>query len=835
MEERHEIIEFPRNLSMKIYMHRLGDVTLHWHRSLELLLLLEGTVHASVDGKSFNMSVGDILLINSNSLHELNSPAGAVFVALQLKPELFKINNSYTDETTFICNSALDEHPERFAGLRMCISRMLLGGIRKHSAADYRNYGLTYWMLAELMSRFRLPNNNSTRNQQKYSQRLIAIVDYIEQHYSENFSLTDLAESQNLSAPYLSNFFNKYIGVKFSQYYTDIKLSHAFHDLMNTDHSVERIAAANGFPEPHAFIRAFKAKFGDTPNAYRKKERERKLDINRQDNLNHLSLDPSNYLPQLLEYDESIRLSDEYPAEKMNDIVFVPTVEVNDVCHRLRHTFKQVITVGRARDLLNHNIRTMLQDIQSTVGYKYIKFHGILSDDMMVCMRLPDGSLQFHYQMVDSALEFLLSIGLKPVVQLSFMPTALASDLSKTVFSNPFNTSPPKDMAEWNLLISDFTKHLITQFGKDEITTWLFCVWCEPDSPAKMFGFEDFSLFCEFYRNTYETVKTVCADISFGSPGFFHLLQWGEPVFLSDFIRYTLSHNCRPDFLNIHYYSDILSRESNEAILLRASSSQMPRETDGFAEFISYIRRFFDSMGVGDLPVYMTEWNLTFSHRNLINDTCFHSCYILKNLLENYDRLESFGYWSLTDLIEENPLPGSKHIFHGGMGIYTVNGVRKNVFYAFDFANRLGDELLAQGDGYFVTRRNDHIQIITYNYIHYGDIFASGSDAGITETERYAPFDMSRTISFSIPLSGLSDGPYLIKEYFVNRRHGSAFDLWVDFGGLPLSSADQKLLQNSCVPGFHTEIMECRNGTLTYSPTLLPLEIRFAEIIPNSG
>lgn len=452
MEERYEIIEFPRNLDMKIFMHKIGDVNRHWHRSLELLFLLEGSVHAGIDGQIFDMSEGDVVLINSNSIHELHSD-GAVLAALQIKPDLFRINSTFSEEPEFECNSALDDPPGHYEGLRMCISRMLLENISKDSGTDYRNYGLSYWLLAELISHFRAPDNGLPRMRQKYADRLTAMLDYIEQHYAENFSLADLADSQKLSVPYLSSFFSKYMGVKFSQYYTGVKLEHALHELLNTEHPVERIAASNGFPEPHAFIRAFKAKYGDTPNAYRKKELERRLAFSGNYGLNYLSLEPSNYLNTLLKYTQNRRLLEIPTFSDPVEQILIPEIPVEKPLRFLRHTFKNVITVGRARDLLNSDIRAMLQDLQSTVGYKYIKFHGILSDDMMVCGRAVDGTLQFRFHMVDSALEYLLSIGLKPIVQLSFMPMALASDPNKTIFYNPFNTSPPKDMAEWNLLI----------------------------------------------------------------------------------------------------------------------------------------------------------------------------------------------------------------------------------------------------------------------------------------------------------------------------------------------------------------------------------------------
>lgn len=835
MEERHEIIKFPQNLRMKVFIHKIGSVARHWHRSLELLFVLEGKVHIMMDEQSFSLAEGDVILINSNSIHSLWSEESAVMIALQFRPELFSLGDGDPETMEFNCNSATDPAPDRYDNIRWIIANMVTNNINRHPGTDYRNYSGCYFLLSELVSKFRVSDEGQSKARLKYTQRLSEIMGYIEAHYREDISLSDLAASQQLSVPYLSAFFSRYMGVKFTQYYTDVKLEHALRDLTGTDHTVERVAADNGFPEIHAFIRAFKSKFGVTPSAYRKRGFDQHLFPNGNQALNYLATEPSNYLHVLLDYLSNNQAETIIVPTAANavDRIQVAPINTGKVQKRLTHNFKAVISVGRARDLLNHNIRQMLRDLQNTVGYKYIKFHGILSDDMMVCSRLPDGTLRFHYQMVDSAIEFLLSIGLKPWMQLSFMPTVLASDPNKTVFCNPVNTSPPKDMGEWDLLIADFTRHLITRFGRDEVISWPFCVWCEPETSTKMFGFGNPPLFYDFYKNTYQTVKSVCPDIRFGSPAMLYMRHGGEPTFIMAFLRYALDSGCRPDFMNIHYYSDIFPSEPVDVNISDAPSSRLPTDPDDFTGFITAVQELFARLGVGDLPVWLTEWNLTFSHRNLISDTCFKSCYILKNLLENYDRLDSFGYWSLTDLIEENPLPDNGHTFHGGLGIYTMNGVRKSVFYAFDFASRLGDELLAQGDGYFVTRKGSSLQVITYNYVHYGDLFAAGDAVGITPTSRYAPFDMSRKIILSIPFTGMEDGQYIVREYFVNRDHGSAFDLWVKMGAMPLSPNDIDTYRNSCVPGFHSEFLDCTQGRLTYSPALEPLEIRFAEIFPK--
>ena len=98
-------------------------------------------------------------------------------------------------------------------------------------------------------------------------------------------------------------------------------------------------------------------------------------------------------------------------------------------------------------------------------------------------------------------------------------------------------------------------------------------------------------------------------------------------------------------------------------------------DPNAFSKAIKDLKEWVRQMGLNGMPIYLTEWNLTVSHRNLINDTCFKSCYLAKNLLENFDELDAFGYWVLTDMIEETQ--PSNNEFHGGLGLFTYDQIKK--------------------------------------------------------------------------------------------------------------------------------------------------------------
>lgn len=525
LNERHEIIEFPPQIPLKVFIHKLGSVSSHWHIGLELLMVLQGSITITVDGNIYQLLEDDVILINSNSVHEIHSD-GAVMIAFQINLSMFDKFQTDLSSLLFDCNSTTDSVSERYNPIRFAIASMIRCNTYHSDGTDYLNYSLSYYLIGQLLSNFKLRSSDSLKKQLKYMKRLTQIIAYINEHYNEKFTLTTLAQNMGLSAPYLSHFFEKYMGINFSQYYTNVKLEHALSDLIATTDSIEEIAIRNGFTESHSFVRAFKKQYNTLPSKYRKQSASKLANPEKANDINYLLLEPSNYLQSLSKYLDYGNQTDYGPSKTSNLQLSVKQISIQNKICPLRHTFKTFITVGRAKDLLNSSIQEMLKDIQKNIGYKYIKFHGILSDDMMVVSR-QDGKLLFHYTLIDMALDFLISIGLKPLIQLSFMPRELAANPDKTVGYSPFITSPPANMEEWNLLIKDFTLHLVKRYGKEQVKTWLFTVWNEPTTGKKMFGFGDDLLFFRFYQNTYMSVKSICPDFLFGTPSMLYIENLG--------------------------------------------------------------------------------------------------------------------------------------------------------------------------------------------------------------------------------------------------------------------------------------------------------------------
>ena len=232
------------------------------------------------------------------------------------------------------------------------------------------------------------------------------------------------------------------------------------------------------------------------------------------------------------------------------------------------------------------------------------------------------------------------------------------------------------------------------------------------------------------------------------------------------------------------------------------------------------------ALGLGNIPIYLTEWNNSPSQQDLLNDTCFKSCYIVKNILENYDRLESFAYWSLTDLMKDAPLPDK--LFFGGLGLFTTNGLPKASYNAFCLLNKLGNQFLGRGDGYFITKDEFSYQIMLYNYEHFSHLYANGERFDMTDTDRYTVFAENSPLTIHVKLDGLPEKQYKLTQLYVNRQNGSIYDSWVSAGALEPSSADDiAYLASSSHPGYHQQVLSANaEHQIVFDVTLQLLEVR---------
>ncbi len=507
MEERHEIIEFPDNSPVKIFLHRLGNVNRHWHNSLEILFLLSGTLHAIVDDQSYQLKEEDLLLINSNSIHSLYSE-GCELAAFQINCSYFNCDPRLP-ELSFDCVSA-NSNPQKTA----CLDRLkhLLANLLKINE-EQANPLLTLSVLARLLHELELhfpaPSPSGHADRKKNLQKLSSMTDYIQKHYKDALTLTRLAEHEHFSVSYLSRFFKEQMGMNFSDYYNCIRLDYAVNELITTSLPIASVAANNGFHDVRTFVSLFKKQYHMLPSDYRSRRGASPVPDASMPEINYLAITNSNSLKKLAKYLKPIPELVEPAAPEPSRRVDLGILSQNKIKGTLRHTVRRLCCIGSTRDLLAANVQLLLKHIQKETPFQYIRFHGLFSNDTMIYDESSAGTPLFSFTILDQLVDFLLDIGLKPVLQLSFTPDALASDPQKCAFYMHYNTSRPKDYGKWCLLVEALLRHLMERYTRKEVLSWPVFLWNEPDTSTAMFGFETYAQFFDLYRSTYETIRGV--------------------------------------------------------------------------------------------------------------------------------------------------------------------------------------------------------------------------------------------------------------------------------------------------------------------------------------
>jgi len=208
--------------------------------------------------------------------------------------------------------------------------------------------------------------------------------------------------------------------------------------------------------------------------------------------------------------------------------------------------FKQCVGAGRANEGLRADWQQQLAFVKKECDFKYIRMHGLLTDDMAVYSEDRKGNPQYNYMYIDALYDYLLSIGVKPFVELGFMPAALASG-HQTIFWWRGNVTPPKDYNKWENFISNLTQHFTERYGVDEVKTWYFEVWNEPNlSPGFWTGTQ--ADYFKLYQYTAKAIKSVNPDYKVGGPG------TAGAAWESEMIDFCVKNNIPIDFISTHSY-----------------------------------------------------------------------------------------------------------------------------------------------------------------------------------------------------------------------------------------------------------------------------------------
>lgn len=366
----------------------------------------------------------------------------------------------------------------------------------------------------------------------------------------------------------------------------------------------------------------------------------------------------------------------------------------------LRHVWAHTVGSGHALLGLRADWQAQLRRCHAELGVQHVRFHGLLDDDMGTLTRQQD-QLVYSFFNADQIMDFLVSIGMRPFVELGFMPTALASG-ETTVFHYRGNVTPPKDYGAWETLVHRLVAHWAERYGLNELRRWLFEVWNEPNQDAFWTGSQ--ADYFELYRHTARAIKRVDERLQVGGPA------TAQNQWIGAFIDFCDGAQLPVDFVSTHQYpTDAFGQPGDDTERQLAASQRgilQQRAQD--------VRR-----EAGGKPVYYTEWSTSsnpFFHRH---DEPFAAAFALKSWLDAADIVEGYSYWTFSDLFEENYF--SWVPFHGGFGLLTIHGIAKPAYRVAQLLRRLGDQQwlvdgLHDTVNCWVTRHDASIRIVLANH-----------------------------------------------------------------------------------------------------------------------
>ena len=349
------------------------------------------------------------------------------------------------------------------------------------------------------------------------------------------------------------------------------------------------------------------------------------------------------------------------------------SVDATGPARPLHQPWQWCVGSGHATLALRADWQAQLAQARRDLGFRYVRFHGILDDDMGTLIMQSD-QLLYSFFNTDRIFDFLLSIGMKPVVELSFMPRTLSSG-NDIVFHYQGNITPPKDLAKWGELVRRLAAHWVDRYGIDEVATWPFEVWNEPN--LKFFWTGDQAAYFALFDSAAKALKSVDARLTVGGP------VTAENAWIDDFTAHCAKAEVQPDFISTHYYpTDAFGQVDSDT---ETQLEHAPRD-------IMRTKALESRQSAGKLPLYYTEWSISSNPRDPLHDTSFAAALATRIVMSVDDVVDGYSWWTFTDIFEENYFPSVP--FHGGFGLMNLYGIPKPIYRAFELVRALGAQRL---------------------------------------------------------------------------------------------------------------------------------------------
>jgi len=457
-------------------------------------------------------------------------------------------------------------------------------------------------------------------------------------------------------------------------------------------------------------------------------------------------------------------------------------IDGNAPAHAFPHFWEQMFGSGRAALSLRASYRHDMQQVKGVTGFRYVRFHGILDRDVGVYTVDAQGRPDYNFTYVDQIYDGLLQQGVRPFVELSFMPPDMAARQQTMGFWYDPIVAPPKDWAQWSDLMRRFAQHLIARYGIEEVSQWYFEVWNEPN--GTFWGGDPHQpTYFQLYDLTARALKSVSPRLRVGGPA------TAQAAWVPAFIRYCAVHHVPVDFVSTHVYGD------DTADNVFGTRERISRR-DMVIRAVQKVHRQVAASPMPALPIIFSEFNATYTGTEVdVTDSPYIGPWMANTIRACDGLVASMSYWTFSDVFEEGGI--ARAPFHGGFGLIAAGGIPKASFNDFRLLHQLGEQRLrASSDSVLVTRRADgNLAIAVWNY-------APPGPAGATR-------------QYELALRNVP-GAHRAYVWVVDRDHGSALTAWKAMGEPRFPSFAQRsiLLRAARLPDPRIETLAPVDPTL---------------------
>jgi len=479
------------------------------------------------------------------------------------------------------------------------------------------------------------------------------------------------------------------------------------------------------------------------------------------------------------------------PASGAETIV----IDTQAPAHPFPHYWEKMFGSGRAILSLRQSYRRDLKAVKRVTEFQYVRFHGIFDDDVGFYQEDAQGRPEYNFSYIDQIYDGLLANGIRPFVELSFMPKALASTPEQQAFWYHPYVSPPRDWERWSDMIRAFARHLVARYGIDEVSQWYFEVWNEPNIDFWA-GKPKQETYFHLYDVTARALKSVSPRLRVGGPA------TAQAAWVSAFIKHCADGNIPVDFVSTHVYGN----DSAENVF---GTHQQISRRDMVALAVKKVHDEVKSSPLPNLPIIFSEYNASYSNETPVTDSAFMGPWLAETISRCDGLVHLLSYWTFSDVFEEQGVV--KRPFYGGFGLMATGHVPKASYNAFALLHRLGSERLPEkSDQVIVTRHADgKLAIALWNY-------APPGNGGSIRT-------------YTLSFKGLG-GTHQAIIWTVDEHHGSALAAWEALGkpDFPSRAQQQILRQSGQLPPPAIKTIPADSPAL--SLTLAPHALSLVEI-----